>query len=201
MRVGLRMSQLKTSVRRRFEDSAPLLDYVLDEPNDAANQKRVLLVLRTAQDCGTGRMTAPDIAAVAGLESATVHRIVHGLRSRGLIIADGHSEKALANRKRARLYRLAPSSDGSKPIEPGNAYIRSLILPLLIVARDTHKPLSAKEIASASGCSLNGVKQRISVMCERQEIVIAGTRVDPHAGRKSGVKVSLYAAAEWVPHA
>lgn len=199
VRFGLRMSQLKTSVRRRFEDSAPLAQYSSAEPDDTSGEDRVLSLLTLAAENGRA-LSAPQIASAAKVDSTNIHRILKKMLKRRVIIVDGLSD-LLGNNKPARLYRATLPADGIAPKAPKNNYVRGLIMPLLIQARDTGHPVSARDLAKAAGCSLNGVIQRISAMSDLKEVVIAGKRIDPHAGRKAGVEVRLYAAAGWVKHA
>lgn len=199
MRAGLRMSQLKTSVRRRFEDAAPMAEYQGAEPDDKLRENRVMSLLTLAAENGRA-LSAPQIASAAKVDASNIHHVLKKLLRRRVIMVDGLSD-LLGNNKPARLYRATLPKDGIAPKAPKNNYVRGLIMPLLIQARDTGQPVSARDLAKAAGCSLNGVIQRISAMSDLKEVVIAGKRVAPHAGRKSGVDVRLYAAADWVKHA
>jgi DNA-binding Lrp family transcriptional regulator len=199
VRAGLRMHQLKTSVRRRFEDAAPMAEYQGAEPDDKLRENRVMSLLTLAAENGRA-LSAPQIAAAANVDASNIHHVLKKLFRRRVIMVDGLSD-LLGNNKPARLYRAVLPADGIEPKVSKNNFVRGLIMPLLINARDTGQPVSARELAAAAGCSLNGVKHRIAAMSDRHEIVIAGKRVDPHAGRKSGVTVSLYAAADWVNYA
>lgn len=198
MRTGLRMNQLKTTVRRRFEDSAPIFDYVELEPDVmASNQDRVLSLLTIAAERGEP-MTVPQLIDATGIISCTLQRIIAALRERNAVIAVGQSEK-LGNNKRARLYRaVLPEDQLDQMLPPKQNFVRGFILPILIEARNTGTPISAQRLAELAQCSKNGVRQHLRAMVDKREVVIAGKMIAPHETRASGVRVQLYAAAEWL---